>query len=179
MVKKHNLVIIIALAAISVIIIGIVFSSGVIADAIIADLGPRTYEYKGAIITSKLSASKTVYHIGEEVEITPELINIGKENITISHGDPAFIIDVYSPLGFKAWSYQFPQLLVAHITELNPNIPYRWDEDIMKERYDIRLFLPGQYRFVAHTDFVVEEAGKGELEKGTVYSSPMTITIVP
>lgn len=167
----------VAIAAISIVVI--IFLSGLISSLIIADMGPTSYEHEGAIITSRIDADKEVFGIGERVDIVPQLINIGNKSVTISHSDPAFIIDVYNAAGAKVWAYQFPQLSVAHIAELKPDIPYKWDEEKVRERYDIRLSFPGQYKIISHTEFLIEEPGKAELEKGIVYSEPILITVVP
>ncbi|MEP0824996.1 MAG: hypothetical protein HRF40_05885, partial [Nitrososphaera sp.] len=74
---------------------------------------------------------------------------------------------------------QYPQLSIGSVVELKPGVPYSWDEDKMKERYDIRLSLPGQYKIVSHTEFLIEEPGKANLEQGLVYSEPIIITVVP
>lgn len=163
----------------TILVIAIIFLSGLISNVITADMGPTSYEHDGAIITSRVDVSKKEFKIGERVNIVPQLVNIGNKSVMISHSDPAFIIDVYNAAGAKVWAYQFPQLSVAHIAELKPDTPYKWDEDILRERYDIRLSFPGQYKIISHTEFLIEEPGKAELEKGIVYSEPILITVVP
>ncbi len=176
---RKNILTFIAIAAISLVIMYIIFLSGLISDVIPAEMGPTSYEHEGAIITSRIEAPKEVYRVGERVDIVPRLINAGNNNITISHSDPAFIIDVYNAAGVKVWVYQYPQLSIGSVVELKPGVPYSWDEDKMKERYDIRLSLPGQYKIVSHTEFLIEEPGKANLEQGLIYSEPIIITVVP
>jgi hypothetical protein len=141
--------------------------------------GPTSFKHNGAIVSSAMSLGKNEYKVGERIDFRPALINTGNETITISHADPGFVVDVYGPLGIPVWSYQYPMLDVAHIKELEVAVPYFWSEDLMKERYDIRLYIPGDYTIVSHTEFLIEEPGSSTLEEGLVYSKPVTIRIVP
>lgn len=139
---------------------------------------PTQYEYGNAVIISTINLDKTEYKIGEKVQIKPELTNIGNETVTILHGDPPFLIDVYSSFGKMAWSFQ-SQDDIGQIAKLEPQVPYRWDEEKIQTRYDIRLYIPGEYKIVAHSEFVIQERGSEKLVIAKVYSKPVPIKIVP
>lgn len=146
-----------------------------------SESGSTRYEYEGAIIVSTIDLDKHEYKMGERIDIKPKLINVGNSTITILHGDPPFLIDVYSPVGTTAWSYPNPTLLVGQIAKLEPGVPYEWDEQMINERYgDIRLYFPGEYKIVSHSKFVIEEPGSTDLPKAAeVYSEPVSIRILP
>lgn len=143
------------------------------------DPEPTKYEHEGAVIVSSVDVAKYDYKIGERVEIRPKLLNIGNEAITIMHGDPPFMVNVYSPFGIPAWSYPYPRLDIGIIVKLEPGVPYSWQKEKIQERYDIRLYFPGEYEIVSHTEFVIQEKGVPMLKTGEVYSKPVTIRVLP
>lgn len=142
------------------------------------DLGPIRFEYDGAVVVSAIDLEKYQYKVGEKIEIEPKLINIGNEPLIITHADPPFIVNVYSPLGVPAWSYPYPTLLSGTIVKLEPSVPYGWEEEKIQERYNIKLYIPGEYKIVSYSHFVIEETAGQNLITGDVYSEPVIIKVV-
>lgn len=163
--------------SVAVIIFVALITSGVLAIHP-QDPEPTRFEYDGAVVVSAIDLEKYQYKVGERIEFKPKLINMGNKPITIVHADPPFIVNVYSPLGVPAWSYPYPILLSGAIVKLEPNIPYSWDEERIQQRYDIRLYMPGEYKLVSYWHFVVEESAGENLQTGDVYSEPVIIKIV-
>lgn len=163
--------------SVAVIVFVALITSGVLAIHP-QDPEPTRFEYDGAVVVSAIDLEKYQYKVGERIEIKPKLINIGNEPLTITHADPPFIVNVYSPLGVPAWSYPYPTLLSGTIVKLEPSVPYSWEEEKIQERYNIKLYMPGEYKIVSYSHFVIEETAGQNLKTGDVYSKPVIIKVV-
>ncbi|MEM3097879.1 MAG: hypothetical protein QXU32_04085 [Nitrososphaerales archaeon] len=141
---------------------------------------PTKFQYKNATIVHLLEVGKPEYKIGERIELKSKLINIGNETLTITHGAPLFIVNVYNSKGVPAWLHSGSTLPIAIPVKLEPGVPYYGSKEEIQERYyDIRLCALGKYKIISYAHFDVEEKEVSKLKTGKVFSEPVTIRVVP
>lgn len=136
-----------------------------------------TLEHNGATLQFVLHTDKSEYVTGENIEINPQIMNVGTDPITIVHGDPPFIITVYDQKNKTTWEYPYPTLDIGYEVTLEPNMPYMWTKEKIDERYKIKLNNTGIYNIVSYASFGLHEEDVDSLQSWHLYAEPMKISV--
>jgi len=138
---------------------------------------PNKFQYKNATIVHVIEVGKQEYKIGERLELNPKLINIGNETLTIAHGAPTFIVNVYNSKGIPVWLHS-GSLLVAIFAKLEPGIPYYGSQGKIQGMFDIRLCVSGEYKIMSYSEFDLYDPSGALVGEGKVYSEPVVIKVI-
>lgn len=133
------------------------------------------------------TSEKWIYKSGEDITITPEVINMGNKTVNMYYLEPAFFLEIKNRDGIVVW----PQsTTVAYIPEyagvkaLKPGEhfgvkPWTTPTGPMYDPFPIILTAPENYTALSVVSFKFEPKPDGSDSYVSLWSKPVQITILP
>lgn len=142
--------------------------------------------HDNAILILNQTTKKLVYQSGEEITISPELINIGNKTVDIAYWEPEFFLEIKNQSGIVWPQYATAAYIPEFhgIKTLKPGEqfgvrPWTTPTGPIFDPPPIRVYAPGNYTVISVTTFTFDTNTNRLNSMEPLWSKPLQITVLP
>ncbi len=143
--------------------------------------------HDNAMLVLNQTTKKLVYQSGEEIIITPELINIGNKSVSVGYLEPEFFLEIKNQAGEVVWLQHttigwVPEFAGTKTLKPGEHFGARaWTTPTVPEfdQSPIRLDAPGNYTAISVATITIDTNTTHIDPVGVLWSKPLQIIVLP